>query len=79
MLVELCICNYATYDGLLNGVGGIFKALTTYCDKTIIWIMFQIFKIANWQEKNIIITITTLKKMDTNEPIIKDIKVGKSQ
>ncbi len=47
MLVELCICNYATYDGLLNGVGGIFKALTTYCDKTIIWIMFQIFKIAN--------------------------------
>ncbi len=52
MLVELYVGNYATYDGLLNGVGGIFKTLTTYCDKTIIWILFQNFKIKNWQEKN---------------------------
>jgi hypothetical protein len=28
MLVELFVGNYATYDGLLNGVGDIFKALT---------------------------------------------------
>jgi hypothetical protein len=28
MLIELCVGNYATYDGLLNGVGDIFKALT---------------------------------------------------
>jgi hypothetical protein len=47
MLVELCVGNYATYDGFFNGVSGIFKALTTYCDKTIIWIMFQNFKIRN--------------------------------
>jgi hypothetical protein len=47
MLVELCVGNYATYDDLLNGVGDIFKALTTICDKTIIWIMFQNSKIEN--------------------------------
>jgi hypothetical protein len=41
MLVELCVGNYATYDGCVNGVDDIFKASTTYCDKTIIWIMFQ--------------------------------------
>jgi len=41
MLVELCVSNYATYDGFVNEVGDIFKALTYY-DKTIIWIIFQI-------------------------------------
>jgi len=45
MLVELCVGNYATSNGLLNGANGIFKASTTYCEKTIIWIMFQKFKI----------------------------------
>jgi hypothetical protein len=40
MLVESCVGNYATFNGLLNGVDGIFKASTTYCEKTIIWIMF---------------------------------------
>jgi hypothetical protein len=45
MLVELCINNYATYDGLVNGTNGIFKTSTMYCEKTIIWIMFQNFKI----------------------------------
>ncbi len=39
MLVELHVGNYATYDGLVN------KTSTTYCDKTIIWIMFQNSKI----------------------------------
>ncbi len=38
MLVELCVDNYATFDGLVNGVDDIFKASTTYCEKTIIWI-----------------------------------------
>jgi hypothetical protein len=28
MLVELCVGNYATFDGLVNGVDGIFKAST---------------------------------------------------
>jgi phosphopantetheine adenylyltransferase len=44
-LVELCASNYATFDGIVNGVDDIFKASTTYCEKTIIWIMFQNFKI----------------------------------
>jgi hypothetical protein len=39
MLVELSVHNYAKFDGLMNGVNGIFKASTTYCEKTIIWIM----------------------------------------
>jgi len=45
MLVELCASNHTTYDGLVNGVDGIFKASTTYCNKIIIRIMFQNFKI----------------------------------
>ncbi len=40
MLVELCAHNYVTSNGLVNGVNGIFKTLTTYCEKSIIWIMF---------------------------------------
>jgi hypothetical protein len=45
MLVELCVSNHATFNGLVNGTNGIFKASTTYCEKPIIWIMFQISKI----------------------------------
>ncbi len=45
MLIELRVGNSPTYDGFLNGVDGIFKASITYCDKTIIWIMFQNSKI----------------------------------
>jgi hypothetical protein len=52
-LVELCVSNYATVYGLLNGPNGIFKTLTTYCEKTIIWIMFQNFKIGTLTRKNI--------------------------
>ncbi len=33
MLVELCVGNYATSNGLVNGVNGIFKTSTTYCEK----------------------------------------------
>jgi hypothetical protein len=40
MLVELCGSNYATFDGLVNGVNGIFKTSTTHFKITIIWIMF---------------------------------------
>ncbi len=36
MLVELCASNYATFNGIVNGVDGIFKTSTTYCEKTII-------------------------------------------
>jgi hypothetical protein len=40
MLVELCVGNYAMYDGFMNGANDIFKISKTYFDKTIIWIMF---------------------------------------
>jgi hypothetical protein len=36
MLVELCASNYVMSNGLVNGVDGIFKSSTTYCEKTII-------------------------------------------
>jgi hypothetical protein len=39
MLVELCVNNYATFYGLVNGVDDILKTLTTYCEKTIM-VMF---------------------------------------
>jgi hypothetical protein len=45
MLVELCASNYAMYDGIVNGLDGIFKASPICCNKTIISIMFQNFKI----------------------------------
>jgi hypothetical protein len=45
MLIELCASNYAMFDGLVNGTNNIFKASTTYNNKTIIWIMFENFKI----------------------------------
>ncbi len=51
MLVELCVDNYATSDGLVNGIDDIFKTLTTYCEKTIIWIIFQNSKIGTVTRK----------------------------
>jgi hypothetical protein len=45
MLIERSFNNYATFDGLVNGVDDIFKASTTYNNKIIIWIMFQNFKV----------------------------------
>jgi len=45
MLVGLCVSDYATFNGLVNGANDIFKASITYCEKIIIWIMFQNSKI----------------------------------
>jgi len=45
MLVELCVCNYATSNGLTNGANGIFKVSKIYCEKTIIWMIFQNYQI----------------------------------
>ncbi len=36
MLIELCVSNYATSNGLVNGIDNIFKASTTYNEKIII-------------------------------------------
>jgi hypothetical protein len=30
MLIKLCVGNYSTHDGLVNGVGGIFQALNKF-------------------------------------------------
>jgi hypothetical protein len=51
MLVELCASNYAMYDGFVNGTDDIFKVSITYCEKTIICIMFQISKIRTLAKK----------------------------
>ncbi len=79
-MVELCVSNHATSDGLVNGADDIFKASTTYCEKTIIWIMFYNSKIGtltriffHYYDNNIVSKWTPI------EFIIKDIRVGKSQ
>jgi hypothetical protein len=48
--------------GLVNGVDGIFKASTTYCEKIIRWIMFQNSKIVTLTRANIVIIMTTLNQ-----------------
>jgi hypothetical protein len=40
MVIELCVGNYATYDGLVKGADGVFKTSTFYHNKTIVWILF---------------------------------------
>ncbi len=44
MLIESCVDNYETFDGLVNRAYDIFKT-STYNKKNIIWIMFQNSKI----------------------------------
>jgi hypothetical protein len=78
MLVELCVSNYATSNGLVNWADGIFKTSTTYCEKTIIWIMFQNFKIRTLtREKYNDYYDNTKSKWTPIEPIIKNRRVGK--
>jgi len=78
MLVELQANNYATSNGLVNGTDGIFETSITYCEKTIIWIMFQISKIRTLtKEKYIHYYNNNIdSKWTPIEPIIKDIRVG---
>jgi hypothetical protein len=45
MLIEICANNHATSNGLANGLNNIFEASTTYDEKSIIWVMFQNYKI----------------------------------
>jgi hypothetical protein len=45
MLVELCVGNYLTYDGLVNGVVKIFQALNKLLNsQKVIWILFNNLK-----------------------------------
>jgi hypothetical protein len=65
MLIESCVDNYATFDGLVNEAYDIFES-STYNNKTIIWIMFQNFKIKILPKKLLITIMTTLNQNDTN-------------
>jgi hypothetical protein len=61
----------------VNEVDDIFKALTTYCDKTIIWIMFQNSKIGTLTKEKYNYYYNNIEsKWTPIEPIIKDIRVG---
>jgi hypothetical protein len=80
MLIKLCVGNYVTFNGFWNGVDDILKDSTTYCEKTIIWIMFENFKIGTLtkKNKNHYYDNNIQSKWTPIEPIIKDIRVGKS-
>jgi hypothetical protein len=42
MLVELCVGNYATHDGLINGVDEIFQgSIKVFNSQEVIWILFN--------------------------------------
>jgi hypothetical protein len=44
-LVELCAGNYATHDGFVNGVDGIFQgSIKIFNSQEVIWIFFSNLK-----------------------------------
>jgi hypothetical protein len=78
MLFELCVGNYATFDGLVNGANGIFKTSVSYHNKTKIWISFPNKKIGMlFREKSIHLYTKNIQLNWT--PIIKDIRIDKNQ
>jgi hypothetical protein len=81
MLFELCVENYATFDGLVNGVNGIFKTSVFYHNKTKIWISFPNKKIGMlFREKSIHLYTKNIQLNWTLiAPIIKDIRIDKNQ
>jgi hypothetical protein len=81
MLVELCAGNYDVSDGLVNGADGIFKGSTTYSNKSIMWILFFNSKVGSLtREKSVhFYTIEIEKTWTPIEPLVKEIRAGKSQ
>jgi len=79
MLGELCVGNYVTSNGFVNGINGTFKTSTTYYENTIIWIMFHNSKIGTLYIYNRYYDNNIESKWTIIEPIIKYIRVGKSQ
>jgi len=79
MSVEL-LNNYAKYDGLVNGVDGMCKTSITSNDRTIIWIMFQSFKIGTLIGENFnhYYNNSIESKWTSIEPIINNIRIDKS-
>jgi hypothetical protein len=80
MRVELCVGNYATYDCLVNGTNGVFKTPTSYHNKTIVWILFLNPKIGMLigEQSTHLYTNNIQPNWTPIEPIIKDIRIGKS-
>jgi hypothetical protein len=81
MVVELCVGNYATYDGLVNGANGVFKISTSYHNKTIVWILFPNPKIRMLAKEKCthLYTNNIQSNWTPIESIIKDIKTDKNQ
>ncbi len=79
MLGELCAGNYVTSNGFVNGINGTFKTSATYYENTIIWIMFHNSKIGTLYIYNRYYDNNIESKWTIIEPIIKYIRVGKSQ
>jgi hypothetical protein len=79
VLVELCVINYATHDGHVNGADGIFQGSSkVFNSQEVIWILFtnpkcgQLTRIKNAHlyEHEIHCTWTPIK------PTSKDIQIG---
>jgi hypothetical protein len=68
------------YDGLVNGIDGVFKSSTSYHNKTIAWILFPNKKIGVFASKKSthLYTYNIQPNWRSIEPIIKDIKIGES-
>ncbi len=82
--IYMCWLNYVfitmqTFDGFVNGANGILKT-STHCEKIIVWIMFQDSKIGTLTKNiyNHYYDNNIESKWTPIEPIIKDIRVGKS-
>jgi hypothetical protein len=77
MVVELCVGNYATYNGLVNGDDGVFKTSTSYHNKTIVWILFPNPKIGmlTREMSTHLYTNNIQPNWTPIEPIIKNIRI----
>ncbi len=79
MLVKLCVRNYATHDGLVNGANGIFQGSTkVFNSQEVIWILFNNPKCGQFtRTKNAHLYEHEIHPTWTPvEPISKDIQIG---
>jgi hypothetical protein len=74
MLVELCIDNYSTLDGLIDNVMGLVKALTND-SKEIIWVLFNNPK-KQWICHNHLCTHVIYSTWAPIKPISRKIQIG---
>jgi hypothetical protein len=65
MLVELCVGNYETSNGFVNGVDGIFQDYTKTISKSLIWIQFQNLKL-NINTNKIFSCVWKIPRLDKN-------------